>query len=113
MHTIEITMDDATAVPELAGFLRGASLTGTRIGTGTAPPPPGQLGTMETVTVLLTSGTAVALARALDTWVRSRKRSVRLHVTRPEDGGSFDFEASGPETFTALERFLDGDPLDQ
>lgn len=66
----------------------------------------GGMGAQEMITVLMTGGTGVALARALNTWLVGRRGQFTVKRQRT-DGTVAEFTASGPDARGALESFLD------
>lgn len=107
MREFELVTEPSGAADGLRQELLDADLTGVRVTVAPVAPETGTLGLTEIVTVLASSGTLVALATALNTWLRNQGRQVRLSVRR-SDGTVAQFEASGPDSQDALRRFLDG-----
>jgi len=105
----EITTSSMDDLESLYDHLRSEELTGVRAALGQGEPEPGHQGAAEILTVLFTSGSGLALAQAVNAWVRTRQKQVRLTWKRTDDGEEVAFEATGPDADRTLERLLAAD----
>jgi Effector Associated Constant Component 1 len=102
---IEVTDDaDQGASAHLARFLRGEHEFRGQVAVIPAVSPPDAMGavTDSLVVVLSQTGIATALSATLIAWIRSRRGSTRLTVTRP-DGSTVTVVATQVKSLTSAE----------
>jgi hypothetical protein len=106
MSEYEITTASMEDLESLYQYLLQEGLTGVRPTLRQGEPAPGEQGATEILTVLLTSGSGLALAQAVNAWVRTRQRKITLTWRRTGDGEEVSFESTGPDTQESLTALL-------
>jgi hypothetical protein len=106
-HRVRIAVaDDADegAAAHLAQFLRGEHEFRGRVGVVATAAPPDAMGavTGSLIVALTQTGAATALSATLIAWMRSRRGSAQLTVTRP-DGSAVTIVATHVKSLTAAE----------
>jgi hypothetical protein len=78
MPEFEVRASSAETVESLHSFLLGENLNGIRAVLAPGTAAQGELGAAEILTIIFTSGSGVALAQAVNSWVKTRQRRVSL-----------------------------------
>jgi hypothetical protein len=111
VERFDVTSVSQEDLEDLYRYVMGEQLVGVRPALGQGRPAPGEQGAAEVLTVLITSGSGLALAQAVSAWVRTRRKAVTLTWTRSEDGESVTFTADGPDADEQLRRLLASGPV--
>jgi hypothetical protein len=106
MPEFEVTAASAEELESLHSFLLGESLNGVRAVLAPGTPAEGELGAAEILTIIFTSGGGVALAQAVNSWVKTRQRGFSLTWRRTGDGSELHVESTGPDAQKDLRAFL-------
>ena len=97
----------AETLESLHSFLLGEDLNGVRAVLAPGTPEQGELGAAEILTILFSSGGGIALAQAVNSWVKTRQRRVSLTLRRTSDGSELHLESTGPDAQQDLRKFLE------
>jgi Effector Associated Constant Component 1 len=109
---IESTNNSDDELRHLARWLRAEEELRGRVDMVAAPIRSGEMGgTVETVSVLVTSGTAAVLVRSLFTWLARRREAGKITLTLNAKTGKLDLICGSPEdadqVLKAARQFLD------
>ncbi|MFD8699959.1 effector-associated constant component EACC1 [Kitasatospora purpeofusca] len=101
---IELAVSDQDHIRPLREWLR--SLPDVEVAVRAAAPKSGELGALDTITVLASSGGLIAAIRILPDFIRSRRSSFKIETT--VRGERFVLDATNvEELLPVLERLLD------
>lgn len=100
--TVTIQLESADGSDEdlrrLAGWLRDEDGLRGRVDLVAAPVQPGQMGgVLETISVVVTSGTATELVRSLFGWLARRREACKVTLTLSTDTERLDLACGSPE----------------
>jgi Effector Associated Constant Component 1 len=107
--TISIPGHNIEELEELRDWIKEECAAGVGIRIDSKPPTTGSMGGVAAELVaILSGGTGIALARALTTYIKTRRGSLEIVLKRPSDGARIELTATNvAEAGQIIMEFLD------